>query len=104
MTNQVDIFFRRENKKFDPENIFTYRFFVDYPVDTPAAVQRILDMAAERRICRGSARSGIFQVQTDDGIWTHINERRIDFSTPRRAANVTFQSWEELEAAERANN
>lgn len=103
MKNAVDIFFRRESRQFKPESIYTYRLNVDFPVNTPQAVQRIMDIAAAQRISRGSARSGIFQIQSNDGIWTHRNERRIDLSTPRRAALVTFQTWDELEAAEAAN-
>lgn len=60
------------------------------------ALQVILNAAYAQGVNKGSRRSGIFEVQTDDGIWSHINNRRIEIDTERKRKNVEFKSWKQL--------
>ena len=45
---------------------------------------------------RGSNRSGVSEIQTDEGIYEQVDGNRIDISTPARAAKTIFTSWDEL--------
>lgn len=98
-TESYDLFDRPENKNFDPENIRSHHMVA-------AAGLTLAEVLAEARqrgiVGTGTARSGVFQVQCDRGIWSHVAERRIDLSTPAKAAKVVFASWEDMEAAELA--
>jgi len=98
-TETYDLFDRPEGKNFDVEN---------FRVATMVAaagltLSEVLTEARSRGVVgTGSARSGVFQVQCDRGIWNHVSDSRIDLSTPAKAAKVVFASWEDLEAAELA--
>ena len=92
-----DLFDRPENKAFDPETIRHSRMVAAAGLTLP----QILTEARERGIVgRGTARSGVFQVQCDRGVWVHASERRIDLSSSRKANNVRFASWEQIEQDE----
>jgi len=73
---------------------------VDLPADTD--IEEAIQIARENGAPLGSRRSGIFEVQGPRGIWSHVNERRMDFDTPAKRAKVVFKSWEDLEAEELA--
>jgi hypothetical protein len=43
----------------------------------------------------GSNQSGCYQIQGPTGFWEHKKANKIDFSTPRKAANVLYTTWEQ---------
>lgn len=94
-----DFFFRHENNRIDPTTRPATYASLTLPLNTPLAdaLATALDLGA---IPTGSNRTGCFEVQNDAGIFSHAAGKRIDLSTPRKAAKVSFQTWEEVEAAE----
>ena len=91
----VDIFFRRENKNFKPENIFSDRFRVEVSAEqgTAEELDQILNSVWQQGARRGSHRSGIFEIQTDHGVWSQNNEKKLNANRPHLA---TFTDWENL--------
>lgn len=57
-------------------------------------------MRANKKLGRGSSRSGCFEIQTDLGVWSQANGTAMRFDTPRKAAKVTYRTWEEIIAEE----
>jgi hypothetical protein len=91
---RYDLFDRPENKNFDPNNIRVATMVA------PAGlgIQQVLTLARQRGIVgKGSARSGVFQVQCDRGIWGQVSDRRMEFATAAKAAKVTWVSWEDMD-------
>jgi len=43
---------------------------------------------------KGSARSGVFEIQTDEGIWSRVDGRQFG---RLNKLNATFKTWEQLE-------
>tara|TARA_R100001086_G_scaffold92068_1_gene45621 strand:- start:413 stop:781 length:369 start_codon:yes stop_codon:yes gene_type:complete len=96
-TETYDFFFRPEGRKFSKDNVVS----VTMVAVAGLTLQEALVAALDARILpKGSHRSGCFQVQTDRGIFQSAKDSRIDLSTPRKAANVFFASWEAMEANE----
>ena len=99
-TENAVLCYRPENKNFDPNNIIA----VSIEIQSDWTLAEILETAiANVAVPKGSARSGVSEVQTHEGIYKHINDRKIDLSTERKAAKVRFASWAALEAFEIAN-
>jgi len=78
----------------------------EHQIDLPATwtVEEAYAHAVATRVCpKGSHRSGCFEIQVfggvADGVYSHNNLKRIDFSTPRKAAKVTYQTWDQFDAA-----
>ena len=96
----IQVFNRPEvksGKVFDSDNM--RQFVVEADVEdasTFEALAEILEEAYEQGVNRGSARSGICEIHTDQGIWTHVNARRIEVDTERKRKNVVFKSWEQM--------
>lgn len=100
-TMQWDFLFRTERTNFKAfwATHSACTKSAELPVDWSA--QEALEfMRAQRQLGRGSNRSGCFEIQTDLGIWSQTNETAMRFDTPRKAAKVIFQTWEEIEALE----
>ena len=93
-------FQRTERRNFDLDNVVCGELRLPRNTDLATAISLAI---RARVISHGSHRSGVFQVQTDDGIFSQVNDRRIDLSTPRRAALVTMKTWEQLEEEENAS-
>lgn len=93
-----DFLHRPESSTRDPRTnpCKPYRF--ELPDGTTLA--DALAHAYANGLPRGSARCGCIEVQNDLGIYSHRLGNRIDLSTPRKAANVVFKTWEELEREE----
>jgi len=68
-----------------------YYINVELPLDTDLGTA--LAAAIEAGCPKGSARSGIFEVQNPLGIWSHKHERRIEVGNK----NVSFKTWEDLD-------
>lgn len=68
--------------------------FIESPMDSIEGLQEMLEAVIEAGISRSSSRGGVFELHCDAGIWSHVNERRMDTSTPAKAAKCTFSSWE----------
>ena len=93
-----DFFHRPESNRRDPAENQCKVYIFDLPEDMELA--DALEHAYEAGMPRGSARAGCVEIQTDRGIYSHVNDKRIDVSTPRRAKNVVFKTWEQLEQEE----
>ena len=110
MTHTIDIFKRSEtcgdwDKLWnDTSAAHAHRITFDTTpnLDTIEGLQAMLDATFAAGIPRSSARGGIFEIHTDLGIWQHVDSRRMDPTTPAKAAKCVFTSWEDFEAAERA--
>lgn len=87
-------FCRTEKKNFDYDDVVFAEMQLPRNMDLATALETA---QAEGVISRGSHRSGCFQVQTDDGIFSQVNDRRIDLSTARKAELVEMKTWEELD-------
>ena len=101
---KVDIFFRKENKNFKPDNIFGKDILIDTKLTDKGRsyedLQAILDYIYSNGLHgTGTHRSGIFEVQTDHGIWYQKFEKKIDLSTERKRNLTTFLTWEEYDIA-----
>jgi len=59
-------------------------------VPNDATLCEILIEAFKSGVPRGSGNTGIFQVQTDNGIYWHSKFRRMDPSTTRKMKNIFF--------------
>lgn len=93
-----DFFYRPESHRVHPSELTPYCYQFELPADTTLA--DALKYAHANGMPRGSARGGCFEVQNDLGIHWHRDYQRIDLSTPKRAANVIFKTWEQLEQEE----
>jgi len=99
---RADCFFRRWNR--DPAKRFATRNVrvVTVEVEASASLPEILAAALKRGASKGTHQTGIFEVQTDRGIYDRADGMRLDVSTPLKAAKVRFKTWDQLEAEELA--
>jgi hypothetical protein len=65
--------------------------------DLPALVRK----AEEAKGSRGSFLTGVFEIQTDWGIWSRADKMRLDTDTPRKAAKAYFATWDEMERTDK---
>jgi hypothetical protein len=88
----VDIFWRTYNRdparQTRPENVRWIRLELAADLGLP----EILTAAIRAGVSKGSSASGIFEVQTDAGIWDRPDGGKLD--PPRRAR---FRTWDEAE-------
>lgn len=95
----ADVFFRLYHRELartlSPENVRSIRILV--PVD--ATIADIIHAAHEAGASVGSSRSGIFEVQTDTGIWSRADGGKLEVDTERKLSKIVFRSWEALEEA-----
>jgi hypothetical protein len=101
---------RRDKKNFDPSDTYAINCEIPFAITDLESLDRAMKFAYNEfrghrtGIKYGSARSGVYEVQCNAGIYNHENEltggspARIDVSTPRKAAKVVFKSWDQLEA------
>ena len=99
---KVDIFFRRENKNFKPHNVLGKQITIEAKLANEGRsyedLQAILDYIYSNGLHgTGTHRSGIFEVQTDHGIWFQKNEKKIDLSTERKRNLTRFLTWKEYD-------
>lgn len=83
-------FHRKENKNFDPNDVWV----VELDLPETVTLAEALDAAHAAGMSKGSQRSGCFEIQTDRGIWSQVNGKKID---PTRPELTPFKTWEELE-------
>lgn len=91
-----DFYYRAERNKASgvhPRDTEPKLAQAEFPVGTSLAFA-LEYMWAERQMPRGSARAGCYEVQTPDGVFSQVNDAKIDLTTPRKAANVVFQSYD----------
>jgi hypothetical protein len=100
VTAHADIFYRTWNKV--PERQRVLHYCIDVPAS--ATLDQIISTARKLGVGRGTHQTGIFEVQTDQGIYSRADGCRLDVSTPGRAAKVIFKSWEQLEVEEGAGS
>ena len=87
---------RDASKRNSSSNVRTARF----AAPATATISDLLELARAAGASCGTAQTGVFEIQTDDGIWQHTGGQKIDVSTTRRAANVQFRTWDQLDAEE----
>lgn len=85
----ADIFHRTYNRV--PEKGRVLVFTVEVPAG--ASLEAILEAGRAAGLPKGGAGSGVFEVQTDEGIWSTATARVL------RPCNATFQTWDQLDAA-----
>ena len=88
--SDFNFFMRREGKNFDTEDIHD----MTLSLPSTSTISEALTAAWVAGMSRGSQRSGCFQVQSDLGVWEHINEKAIRLS---RLDMVTFRTWQQIE-------
>lgn len=91
-----DFFWKPENNRVHPSTLDSKSMSVELPEGlTPwEAFTQAREQCA--LVPFGTGRTGIHQVQNDDGIWNRIGSNRREKST------WEFTSWDDLEAAELA--
>lgn len=89
----ADIFRRTFNVVPSRSNVVQYRI----RVRRDAGLDDILEAAKRCGIPVGNFNCGVFEVQTDVGIWSNPTGKNLRFAKP---ANRVFKSWEQLEAEE----
>lgn len=93
-----DFFYRHENNRVNPKELPAQYVTMYLPENVTHASDAMAIAIEEGLLLKGSHRTGCFEIQNDLGIWSHVDGNRMDFSTPRKAAKVTFKTWEQLEA------
>lgn len=98
----ADIFFRLHHpslaRVLSPQNVRSMRLCFPEGTDIATIVRAALAAGAPI----GSSRSGIFEVQTDDGIYAREDGGKLNVDTERKVAKIKFQTWDSLEAEEAA--
>lgn len=86
----VDWFHRPENKHFSKDRVKVFGF------EAPAGstLEQLLAAGYAVGVPRGSHRGGVFEIQTDEGIWSSPTDSRLDPKT------AVFKTWEQLEKEE----
>lgn len=89
---RVDWFHRPENKHFSKDRVKVFGF------EAPAGsiLEQLLAAGYDAGIPKGSHRGGVFEIQTDEGIWSSPSNSRL---LPGAAV---FKTWEQLEQEEQA--
>lgn len=101
-TGQADAFYRGGSNNTPLERREVYD--VSFPCATEAEARDlpVLMRAAEQaKGSRGSFVTGVFQIQTDWGIWSRADSMRLDTDTPRKAAKAYFATWDEMERTDK---
>jgi hypothetical protein len=75
-------------------------FFV--PADRQTDLAYLVVRAREAGAPRGSFQTGVYEIQTDAGIWQRADLMRLDTDTPAKAAKAVFKTWAQLEAEDLA--
>ena len=98
---RADCFFRLYNR--DRARVLSSRNqrYVTVHVADGAELGEILAAARSAGAPVGNTLTGVYEVQTDRGIYDRPDARKLD-GTPRRLAAARFRTWADLEAAERA--
>ena len=97
---QVQLFSRPQTRKWTIET--AAEVYREIWVKEDATLSEILIQAfsSKHSIPKGTSKTGVFEVQTDKGIYYSNVNRRLDPSTKQGLKNISFQSWEELQALE----
>lgn len=61
-------------------------------VEAGATVEEILEAGRAAGLPKGGASSGVFEIQTDEGIWS------VETARVLRPNNAVFKTWEQLDA------
>jgi len=88
---RVDIFHRTYSKT---GNGRVLEFSIEVPKG--ATIDQILAAAFAQGVPKGGSSSGIFEIQTDEGIWSIGSTAKV-----LRPGNAVFKTWDQLEEEER---
>lgn len=99
-TMKVTAFFRTFNRV--PERMRTKTVEFTAPVGT--AIEDLIEMAHAAGASRGARTpSGVFEIQTDEGIWSTPDETKLlTTSNSGLSDRASFKSWKAMEREERA--
>ncbi len=98
---RADCFFRAFNRSVERmlSNENSRCVVVDVPADSDLSTVLAAAKAAGAPV--GNQWSGIHEVQTDRGIWSRSDAKKLG-GNPTRIAAASFKTWEQLEAEELA--
>lgn len=98
ITTTYDFFWKPENNRVHPSTLASKSFSVELPEGLAPwdAITQGREVAP-LRLPLGSARTGIHEIQNDEGVWTRTSTNRRENST------WEFTSWDDLDAAELAS-
>jgi len=91
---EIDFFRKAESNRLAPEN-FTVTCGTKV-LDTETTIDELISAVGYG----GSHRSGVFEIQTAEGIIKHINGKKIDNRTHRKRTNILFKTWDAMEKEE----
>lgn len=97
-----DFFSRSMTKgKVDPDRVRPIRLELN-----TTDLKKALELYAKhiekyRNVGLGSANTGVFEIQNDLGIYRHKAGKKIDLETVKKASNVIFMTWDEIEEREK---
>lgn len=94
----VTAFARTYNRNPERMTVVTAQF--EAPAD--AKVEELIELAHECGLSRGDRTlAGVFELQTDDGIWQCADGSKLLMRTGRGLSpRAQFRSWEQVEAEE----
>jgi hypothetical protein len=98
ITGNANVFFRGKWKGLEASE--TYYVDIPCPLEKCTDLPWLVNTAREMGVPKGSFQTGIYEIQTDLGIWSRDDQMRLDTDTPRKLAKAKFKTWEEMEAAE----
>lgn len=92
-------FFRTFNR--DPERMNTRQ--VDFTAEPGTPVEELIELAHAAGASPGArSRAGVFEIQTDEGIWSTPDESKLlTMSHSGLSDRTAFKSWEAMEREER---
>lgn len=95
-TTAADFFWKPESNKVHPSTLPSNSQTVEVPVGLSPWEMVTFAREAGANISLGSSRTGVHEIQTDEGIWTRTSANR------RAKSDWSFITWDDLEANEAA--
>jgi hypothetical protein len=90
----VDLFWYAESNRVEPSSQPALHARAEVPAGLEPWEMILAARGAGHRVSLGSSRTGVHEVQTDDGVWQRIGANRRERST------WVFNTWDELATAE----
>lgn len=96
---KIDVFFRTYNKdKAKMLSESNKRELKTEIADADAGdIDKLLAAAWKAGAGKGNSHSGVYEIQTDHGVWDSIDGRKINVDTDTGRTRIRFRTWAELE-------
>jgi hypothetical protein len=91
----IDIFFRRESNTKGMSPVLN-EAEGSVELDSEVGIDELLEIVGYR----GSHRSGVYEIQTNEGIFQHIDSKKMDNRTSGKRAKILFKTWKQMEQEE----